>query len=163
MTTNKKKKCNKLRGSRTHGWGSPKKHRGAGSRGGVGNAGAGKKGQQNMTTIHKKGTRIGNHGFTRPPATVKNPNTINLDDLEKHINLYITKGYAKQTKDTTEINATKLGYDKILARGKPSLKLKITAKEFSTCAIEKIKTAGGEAITTGKQKETQDKKEPPKK
>ncbi len=162
MTTNKKTKCNKLRGSRTHGWGSPKKHRGAGSRGGVGNAGAGKKGQQNMTTIHQKGTRIGNHGFTRPPVTVNNPRTINLDDLEKHISLYITKGCAKQTKDTTEINATKLGYDKILSRGKPSLKLKITAKEFSKSAEEKIKKAGGEAITSARQKETQDKEEPPK-
>ncbi len=161
MTVNRRKKCRKLRASRTHGWGSPKKHRGAGSRGGVGNAGAGKKGQQNMTTKHNQGLRIGNYGFKKPPATLNNPRTINLDDIEKHIEKYVAKSIAKQEKGITQIDAGKLGCDKVLARGRLTKKLKITAKEFSKSAIEKIKKAGGEAIVVqpAEKKDAEDKKE----
>lgn len=142
MVTNRKTKSNKLRGSRTHGWGSPKKHRGSGSRGGVGNAGAGKKGQQKMTLLHNKGIRIGAYGFKRPPAITNESRILNLDDIEKNTQKYITK----QEKDVTEIDTTKLGYDKILGRGKVTSKLKIISKEFSKKAIEKIEQADGEAI-----------------
>ncbi len=154
MATNQRKKSNKLRGSRTHGWGSPKKHRGAGSRGGVGNAGAGKKGQQQMIKKHKTGERIGSYGFKRPPAILNNPRTINLCDIEK---------LAEKGKPKTEIDMSKLGYDKILGKGKLTAKLKITAKQFSKNAIEKIKKAGGEAvIKESAKKETNHNRDTPK-
>ncbi|MFH1431782.1 MAG: uL15m family ribosomal protein [archaeon] len=156
MTVNRRKKSNTRRGSRTHGWGSPKKHRGSGSRGGVGNAGSGKKGQQKMTTKNLTGERIGKYGFKRPAVTINNPKTINIDDLEKNIDNYITNGNAKKSNNITEIDTTKLGYDKILGRGKLTSKLKITSKQFSKTAIEKIKKAGGEAIV----KESTQKKAP---
>jgi large subunit ribosomal protein L15 len=51
MTTHRRKKNVKQRGSKTHGWGSMKKHRGAGNRGGRGKAGTGKRGDQKKPTI----------------------------------------------------------------------------------------------------------------
>ena len=45
MTHNKRKKNSRQRGEWTHGWGAKKKHRGAGHRGGRGNAGSGKRGE----------------------------------------------------------------------------------------------------------------------
>ena len=61
---NKKKKTRKLRGSRTHKYGMGKKQRGAGSRGGRGNAGSGKRGQQRETKLLAKGIKhLGKRGF----------------------------------------------------------------------------------------------------
>ena len=40
MARKEKRKSNKMRARTTHGWGSMKKHRGAGNRGGRGNAGS---------------------------------------------------------------------------------------------------------------------------
>lgn len=138
-------KKNKRRGSKTHGWGSPKKHRGSGSKGGVGNAGRGKKGQQKMTLMNNIGYRIGAHGFVKPPATVPFENAVNLDDLERGIPKFIEEKAAKKSGDSVEINAAALGYTKILGRGKISSKMIITAKKFSKSAKEKITAAGGEA------------------
>ena len=54
MTFNIRKK--RMRGTKTHGWGSKKKHRGAGNRGGRGMAGAGKRAEHKKTLILKKYT-----------------------------------------------------------------------------------------------------------
>ena len=162
MVVNRKKKANKFRGSNTHGWGSPKKHRGSGSRGGVGNAGAGKKGQQKMTTKHNLREYIGRYGFTRPPAVMVIKKTINIDEIEKHIDNFIAEGCAKKGKDIVEIDISKAGYDKVLGRGKITTKMKITAGEFSKGAIDRIQKAEGTAITIGS-KEPSEEKEKPKK
>lgn len=149
MVVNRKKKANKYRGSNTHGWGSPKKHRGSGSRGGVGNAGAGKKGQQKMTTKHNLREYIGRYGFTRPPAVTVIKKTINVDEIEKHIDRLVAEGFAKKGKDIVEIDISKAGYDKVLGRGHVTTKMKITAREFSKGALDRIQKAQGSAITIG--------------
>lgn len=138
-------KTNKRRGSKTHGWGSPKKHRGSGSKGGVGNAGRGKKGQQKMTLMNNIGYRIGAHGFVRPPSAASFERAINIDDIEKNIPRYLEEKAAKKSGDAFEVNALALGYTKVLGRGNITSKLIVTAKKFSKSAIEKLKAAGGEA------------------
>lgn len=150
MVVNKKKKANKYRGSTTHGWGSPKKHRGSGSRGGVGNAGSGKKGQQKMTTKHNIREYIGRYGFTRPPAVTFIKQTINVDEIEKHIDRFIAEGFAKKGTDGIEIDISKAGYDKVLGRGHVTTKMKITADEFSKGAVDRIQKAEGTAVTINK-------------
>ena len=88
MTVNTHKKARKLRGSRTHGWGSPKKHRGAGSRGGVGMAGSGKKGQQKLNRLKKLDyKKIGKTQFKRPLKTIINDKTINLSTICEKIDM----------------------------------------------------------------------------
>jgi len=135
------------RGSRTHGWGSGKKHRGAGNRGGKGNAGSGKRGQQKKTKYlaHGGESPLGKHGFqiTRQRPSLK---AINLYELESNLATWLKEKQIKKEKDTYIIKLKELGYDKILSTGTIKSKLKITAKAFSKTAEEKLKSAGGEAI-----------------
>ena len=53
MTATKRKKNTRMRAHTTHGWGSMKKRRGAGNRGGRGMAGTGKRAAQKKQTILK--------------------------------------------------------------------------------------------------------------
>ena len=53
MTYNKRKKNTRMRGGTTHGYGSMKKNRGAGNRGGRGNAGSGKRADSKKPKIYK--------------------------------------------------------------------------------------------------------------
>jgi len=59
----KRKKVTKQRGSKTHGWGAMKKHRGAGNRGGRGMAGTGKRGDAKKPSIQKNKKYFGKYGF----------------------------------------------------------------------------------------------------
>lgn len=69
--TNKKKR---QRGSRTHGGGSQKNRRGAGNRGGKGNAGRSKH-------EHHNHEPLGKEGFTPPPNNIDRE-VVNLDEVE---------------------------------------------------------------------------------
>ncbi|MCX8172578.1 MAG: uL15 family ribosomal protein [Archaeoglobaceae archaeon] len=67
-----KLKVKKFRGSRTCGGGSHKKRRGAGHRGGRGNAGVHKHKYLKFLKLEKLGLyEFGKHGFTRPKAVVE--------------------------------------------------------------------------------------------
>lgn len=67
-----KLKVKKFRGSRTCGGGSHKKRRGAGHRGGRGNAGVHKHKYLKFLKLEKLGLyEFGKHGFTRPRAVVE--------------------------------------------------------------------------------------------
>ncbi len=145
MVVRTKGKSNKRRASRTHGWGSPKKHRGSGSRGGVGNAGRGKKGQQMMTLMHNIGFKLGKSGFVKPPSTVFVDRTINIGLLDSNIQKLLNEKIAKKAKDAVEINVSSIGCTKVLGSGKVTAKLIVLAKKFSSSAKAKIEAAGGEA------------------
>lgn len=70
-----KLKVKKFRGSRTCGGGSHKKRRGAGHRGGRGNAGVHKHKYLKFIKLERLGLyEFGKHGFTRPSAVVKEVN-----------------------------------------------------------------------------------------
>ena len=72
MTNNKTRKVQKYRGHTTHGGGHRKKRRGAGSKGGKGNAGTGKR------AGHKRrGVVLGGSGF-KPRRTKVVQKAINL-------------------------------------------------------------------------------------
>ncbi len=53
-----------MRAKTTHGYGSMKKNRGAGNRGGRGLAGTGKRGDANKQTYQANKKYFGKHGFT---------------------------------------------------------------------------------------------------
>ena len=134
----------KQRGSTTHGWGSRKKHRGSGSRGGTGRAGSGKR------AGHKKQLyTLGAHGFLpRRNTTTKIQRGINVGEftfikLEK---LLEKKKITKQG-EAYQITLTSLGYGKLLGTGQPEGKLKIIAPAWSASAEEKVKAAGGEVVS----------------
>lgn len=131
----RRKKVTRMRGSKTHGWGMKKKHRGAGSRGGRGKAGMWK---------HKKSWRIRydpdylskTKGFKVPIEVKQNIKTITLKDVD-----ILAKNLNK-----TEIDVSQLGFDKVLSSGKLTQALTIKANKIVEKAKEKIEKAGGKAI-----------------
>ena len=128
----KRKKVTRQRGSKTHGWGSMKKHRGAGNRGGRGMAGTGKRADQmKPSIINNYGLQnyFGKHGFKRPQHKIEKYRTINVGDLNFN---------------REEINLQEEGYEKLLGKGKPNKKYYIKVKFCSQKAKEKIKRIGGE-------------------
>ena len=117
----------------THGRGK-KAGRGAGLRGGRGNAGLSK--HRYMYMLKNMPNHFGRHGFKRPKSIVKKDKIINVGDLEGRFP-------GKKT-----INLTDEGFDKLLGGGDVSTKIKITVNSASEKAVEKIKKQGGEVILT---------------
>lgn len=141
MTVNRRKKDVKFRGSHTHGWGSKKKHRGSGNRGGKGNAGTGKRADQNKPSIwHEQ--YFGKHGFTHRGAVHHKP--VNVEYLNENIEKLVKSNVAKQQDGAFVVNIAELGFDKLLGKGRVTKKLLITANFASSRAVEAVKEAGGE-------------------
>ncbi|MFH1445678.1 MAG: uL15 family ribosomal protein [Nanoarchaeota archaeon] len=128
------KKTNKNRGSHTHGYGMKKKHRGAGSRGGVGFAGSSKH-MKLYVKKHfpehfekKKFKSLTQKGFRKDLKSINITHLITLSEGKK------------------EIDLATMGYHKLLGKGVINTPLQVTAKLFSKLAKEKIEKAGGKAI-----------------
>lgn len=129
----KVKKKVKQRGHKTHGWGSKKKHRGGGSRGGRGKAGIE---DHRRLMFRKKGIELGSRGFKtmkdrKLKAKIRN---INLRELERLAG------------DRKEIILREFGYDKVTGRGSLSRPIRVIAKSFSARAQEKIEEAKGKVV-----------------
>ena len=108
-----KKKTQKMRGSKTHGYGSKKKHRGKGSRGGKGYAGSHK--HKYSYIVKYEPNHFGSKGFH---SLKKRGKFINIKDLER-----LAKG--------SEIDLTAIGIDKLLSAGEIKRPLAIKVKKYS--------------------------------
>ena len=151
MTTHKRKKNTRLRGSKTHGYGSKKKHRGHGHRGGSGLGGTGKKGDAKKPSFWKDVDYFGKNGFTSKSRVKTNAVTLQyLDENAEKI--------GKENKGIYEINGKGLGFNKILGTGKATKKMNIICDSATKSAIEKIQQAGGSVTLT---KKSEPKKEEP--
>ncbi|NCF97521.1 MAG: 50S ribosomal protein L15 [Euryarchaeota archaeon] len=132
-------KANKHRGRcRTHGRGH-KAGRGAGKRGGRGNAGMNK--HRVMTRIKYMPGHWGMHGFNREPSLRTVHVTCNVSDLEEIAN-------GKDSVDLTE-----MGIDKLLGSGRINTAISVTVGEWSAKAAEKISAAGGSIEGDGEDEE----------
>jgi large subunit ribosomal protein L15 len=145
MPINKRSKFSRRRGSHTHGWGSMKKRRGAGNRGGRGMAGTGKRGDAKKPMIWKDTKYFGKYGFKKKNIIHK-VKPVNLAYFEEKLEKLLAKKLIEQKGDSYVIDVKKLGFNKVLGYGKPTKKFQITSPSFSKDAIEKIKAAGGEAV-----------------
>ena len=130
-------------GSRTRGRGH-KKGRGAGLRGGRGNAGC----HKTKRIMYERVGRVwGAHGFKRPQTVVMANNAINLKVIEESAAEWVDEGNASKKGKTVSIDLKKMGYDKLLGTGVPSQAYKITIGAASAKAVEKVEAAGGEIIS----------------
>jgi large subunit ribosomal protein L15 len=118
-----KKKTQKMRGSRTHGYGRGKRHRGKGSRGGRGMAGSKK--HKIFKTLKENPDYFKHKKMKKKREDV----IINIRDLSKF----------KENK----INLKELGYTKLLGDGEINRKVEVIVDKWSKSAEEKIKKAGG--------------------
>ncbi|MBV18453.1 MAG: 50S ribosomal protein L15 [Euryarchaeota archaeon] len=113
---------------RTNGRGH-KAGRGAGKRGGRGNAGMNK--HRVMTRIKYMPNHWGMHGFNRDPSLRNVSVTVNVGQLEE------------MAAGADSIDLTELGIDKLLGSGRVSSALSVTVESASAKAVEKIEAAGG--------------------
>jgi len=152
MTGFKRSKQSRARGSWTHGWGSKKKHRGAGNRGGRGKAGSGKKGDAKKPMFWaEKDFYQKNKGFSSKSRT--KITTVNVGELCKNVDYFVTNEMAKQTGDTFIMNLSDLGCDKLLGSGRVDKKLQITVSTITERAKAKIEKAGGSVVVAEAAKE----------
>jgi len=142
MTATTRRKTSRQRGTHTHGWGSKKKHRGAGSRGGKGMAGTGKRGDVKKPSIWKNLKYFGKHGFKKKNIAAK-INAINMKTIEQCVAGWIASKKAEEKDGMIVIDLAKVGYNKLLSNGNITKKLKIITPYASTASIEKVKAAGG--------------------
>lgn len=151
MPIRKRKKNVKQRGSKTHGWGSMKKHRGAGNRGGRGRAGSGKKGDSRKPSSWHDKKYFGKYGFIKH-GVAKKMKIVNLSYFEQKLDSLVKQGLVEKKNDVFVIDAKKLGFSKVLGCGKLTKKIKIFSLSFSKEAVEKITSAGGEAVQPAEKK-----------
>lgn len=146
MVVRKQKKRVRYRGSHTHGAGSKKKRRGAGNRGGRGMAGTGKRADCKKPSIWMDTKYFGKFGFTR--VNVDPQREVTLSALKELLPELLEAGLASKEEDMYVLDLSKLGYDKVLAKGKFDIKLRLKARYASRGAVEKIEAAGGEITLT---------------
>jgi large subunit ribosomal protein L15 len=151
----KKKLVTKRRGSKTHGWGSMKKHRGAGNRGGRGNAGSGKRGDQKKPAYwnakkpqgQKYGKAyFGSHGFSS--VQPKNVVALNVRDLDHMLIAWVSEKKVTKSGETYTVDLKALGFNKLLGTGAITKKVKVTVAAATPKALEKVSAAGGAVTVT---------------
>ena len=141
MVIIKRKKVTRQRGLHTHGWGSMKKHRGAGNRGGVGRAGSGKRGDAKKPSYWKE--RQGKIGFT---SWKKKLTAINISALERQLPLFIKKNIAADTSGKLTVDLKKAKIHKLLGAGRINTPLRVVVSFATKKAQERIVAAGGEVV-----------------
>ncbi|WP_433623624.1 uL15m family ribosomal protein [Halomicrococcus sp. NG-SE-24] len=152
-------KKRRQRGSRTHGGGSHKNRRGAGHRGGRGNAGRSKH------EFHNHGP-LGKHGFKRPEDVQEEVKTISVQKLDEDAALFAAEGDAEETDFGYRLDARDVvedGWDadvvKVLGNGRVRNELEVTADAFSASAVELIEEEGGDAVLSDRAEEAEDEDE----
>lgn len=133
MTTRFKLKTRKWRGRTSHGGGHKKKRRGKGSQGGRGYGGSHKHKFSYVVSIEPD--HYGYKGFFSRGKKYK---SINIMDVAKM--------------DDDNIDLGKLGYQKLLGKGKIDRAVTIHVSAASKQARKKIETAGGKIELSGKDK-----------
>lgn len=146
MAVHNRKKNTRQRGSKTHGWGAMKKHRGAGHRGGRGAAGSGKRGDAKKPSIWRNTRYAGKRGFISRSRTPNAP--ITIAHLERFAKTLIDEGVIMVEGGKHVVNLTLAGYTKLLASGNATKHWTITVETASPGAIEKVKKAGGSVTVT---------------
>jgi large subunit ribosomal protein L15 len=125
----------KFRGQRTHGRGI-KAGRGAGKRGGRGNAGLHKYKFKSMLIYCPD--HFGRHGFKRPARAQKWPLAVNVGELKKLVPLLKDKKALKEEGSTIMADLTKVGIDRLLGGGKVEGKWKVFVEHASGMAAKKV-------------------------
>jgi len=151
MVVNHRKKTSRHRGSWTHSHGEKKKRRGAGSRGGRGNAGSGKRGDAKKPSYWKIKNFVGKHGFTN--ATSKDVSTISISQLNTNINKLVISGNAIKKGELFKINLSDIGIKKLLGTGTPKFAFEILVETATDGAIKKIESAKGSVSLLAKEVE----------
>ena len=135
-------KRSKFRGTRTCGGGTHKNRRGAGNRGGRGQAGWR---DHNFTRFYLLGKTEGKHGFVCKTSVTYE--VLDIGDIDQMVPDLLARGIATQNGDVILLDAAQIGVEKVLGGGRVTHKLEFTAESFSGRAIAKVLEQGGPALT----------------
>lgn len=140
----KKKKSSKRRGDREQGRGK-KKGRGAGLRGGRGNAGRHK---HKRVHYFKLGEEFGykNVGFKTPDEIQTIVVSVNVSELDDRLAMLVEMGEVQKEGDVYVVDLAAMGVDKLLGSGQIRNKVKITVETATASAKEKVEAAGGSIV-----------------
>ncbi len=144
MIRRKGRKSSKRRGHTTHGYGSMKKHRHGGSRGGRGMAGTGKRADQKKSLINPA-EYFGTSGFHSLRSAVR---AINVQELVRGMDKWTHKNCVQKSGKGYTLNLTKAGVHKLLGAGNIDVPFTITVATATPRAIAKIEKAGGSVTVT---------------
>lgn len=137
-----KSRKSKHLGNRTFGAGNTKNRRGKGNKGGKGNAGFHK--HKWLRTIKLGLHKPAKHGFHSPYAK---PTEFTLSEISRQIALGKWQKQADGGKYLVHLGRKA----KLISTGSLDYPAVVSAGAFSEQAIEKIKSAGGEAVSLSKQ------------
>ncbi len=151
----KRKKVRRMRGSRSHGYGVVKDHKGKGMSGGAGNAG---RFSHNWISVIKEAKLnrkkfSGKYGFIRPQKYLKKSPTINVSHLNTSVERLVKQQLVTKDGDVFNVDLDKLGYKKLLSQGEVTHKLNITVQKATVKAVKKVEAAGGSVTLTAEQAE----------
>jgi len=132
------RKCRKLRGSRTHGWGIQAQHRRKGK------GGRGKAGIHTYKWAPPTPKYLGKRGFMSVEK-LGEVTTINVGELDELVATLAPKDLTKE-EGKERINLSELGYDKLLGRGKISKPMIVAARFVSKLAKRKVEEIGGRVV-----------------
>lgn len=140
----RKRKSSKRRGDREVGRGR-KKGRGAGLRGGRGNAGKHKHKRVHYVML---GEEFGynNHGFKIPDEVQNIVNAVNVSELDSVLPRLVEIGEARSEGGVFTVDLAAMGIDKLLGSGQVRSKIKVTVGTATPSAKEKIEAAGGQVM-----------------
>jgi len=139
------RKNERYRGSRTHGRGK-KGGRGAGLRGGRGNAGLNKHNQLRVKIENPD--YFGRKGFKRDPSLIPDKGIINVGNIQSNLPKYLENGMAKKEGKNIVLDLTETDYVKLLGGGTIKTPLTIRIDEASQKARDKVTAAGGKVEST---------------
>lgn len=139
----KLRKSRKQRGSRYCGWGQVGQHRKGGMRGGKGRAGGRK--HYWIRTVKYEPDRFRKVGFKPPSALEPKPETVNVGELG---DIALKTFGVEKVRDGGDLtlDLDELGYGKLLGRGEVSMPLTLRVSEYTSKALKKVETAGGQIV-----------------
>jgi len=139
----KLRKTRKKRGSRTHGYGQIGQHR---CRGAKGRRKSGYDKHGWTYVVKYEPDYFGKRGFTSPRSLGQGVNILNVGELEELVNKLAMEQRLEEKERKTFLDLDKLGYDKLLAKGRVTKPLLVKIASHSKAAAKKIEEAGGRIL-----------------
>ena len=136
------RKTRKKRGSRTYGAGRVGQHR----KGSKGRRKAGRHKEGWTYVIKHEPDYFGKKGFTSKQSLGRKLNLVNVGELEELVDRQTVKELVEKKEGKVLLDLNKLGYHKLLGKGKITTPVLIKVVSYSELAAKKIENAGGRIL-----------------
>lgn len=136
------RKIRKQRGSRTHGAGPVGQHR----KGSKGRRKAGRHKEGWTYVIKHEPDYFGKKSFTPKQSLGRKLNVVNVGELEKLADRQAAEEMIEKKEGKVLLDLNKLGYNKLLGKGKIATPILIRVASYSELTAKKIENSGGRIL-----------------